>query len=63
MDRSQQRRWERDIWPCWKNFITFKTIKRNFGFNTWLHEGRRTKEEKLVIINQMLRDLGEDPNA
>ncbi len=49
MSRPERRRWERDNWPRWKNMITLR--------------GKRTKQEQLEVIDQLLKDLGEDPDA
>lgn len=60
MTRPERRRWEREIWPHWKNFILFKKIIK-IGPGLSEKTDPRTKEEIVYVIDCMLRDLGEVP--
>lgn len=73
MTKAEERQWLKENWPKWKNILTFKKHTHNksrvmlkgrrYLMLSWSHTERRTKPEKLEVIDQMLRDLGQDPEA
>lgn len=78
MSRAERRRfeneWKKRVWPHWENFIRFKKITTVwYRYATgdiathvppkWIREDPRAKAEIVELCDQMLRDLGEDPEV
>lgn len=65
--RADRRRWDRENWPRWERMLRHKKAKwqwvvRDFsGF--WVLSEPRTNAELVEVCDQMLRDLGEDPEV